>query len=145
MALQITYYRIHKKCAAVYETASTRKYLHGRTETCRSLSVKSQKLVQIFGNSKYSAKEIIQAFKEACDHHVKFISKASNGFGVDRHLLGLRMLMKEGEECELFKDPLYARSQHWDLSTSGLFPGSTNAGTGFGAVVSNAAPLYFSV
>jgi len=36
----------------VYETASTRKYLHGRTETCRSLSSESAVFVESFDNEK---------------------------------------------------------------------------------------------
>jgi hypothetical protein len=44
-------------------------------------------------------------------------------------------MMQKGEEADIYKDPLYARSQHWDLSTSGLFPGQGMIGTGFGSVV----------
>jgi carnitine O-acetyltransferase len=77
----------------------------------------------------------LEALRKACSSHVAFIGKASNGFGVDRHMLGLRLCIQKGEEAEIFKDPLFTRSQHWDLSTSGLFPGNTVAGTGFGAVV----------
>jgi carnitine O-acetyltransferase len=51
MVLQLTYFRIHKNSPAVYETASTRKYLHGRTETCRSLSVDSAELCRKFHDS----------------------------------------------------------------------------------------------
>ena len=48
MALQLTFYRIHGYCAAVYETAATRKFLHGRTETCRSLTPEQQEFVENF-------------------------------------------------------------------------------------------------
>lgn len=41
--------------------------------------------------------------------------------------------MGEGESHELLKDPLFAQSQQWKLSTSGLSQGDRFFGTGFGA------------
>jgi carnitine O-octanoyltransferase len=35
IAIQLAYYRTHGKPAATYCTATTRKFYHGRTETCR--------------------------------------------------------------------------------------------------------------
>lgn len=35
-AIHLTYYRLHKKAAPAYVTASTRRFYRGRTETCRS-------------------------------------------------------------------------------------------------------------
>ena len=54
------------------------------------------------------------------------------GRGIDRHLLGLRCMMREGERHDLFEDELFARSQTWELSTSGLSAGDQFRGTGFG-------------
>ena len=48
ICLQLTYYRIHRKLAPTYETASVRKYSHGRTETCRSLSLELATFVKMF-------------------------------------------------------------------------------------------------
>jgi carnitine O-octanoyltransferase len=39
MALQLAYYKLHGKFAPTYETATTRSYYHGRTETVRSCSI----------------------------------------------------------------------------------------------------------
>jgi len=44
------------------------------------------------------------------------------GEGVDRHLLGLRLVMAPGEAHGLFADPAYAASTHWALSTSNMTP-----------------------
>ena len=41
MAFQLAYYRQHGKSVPTYEAASTRKFLTGRTETVRTLSVDS--------------------------------------------------------------------------------------------------------
>ncbi len=54
MALQLTYFRLHGTVTPVYETASTRKYLHGRTETCRSLSNESAAFVRAFDDASLS-------------------------------------------------------------------------------------------
>jgi carnitine O-acetyltransferase len=50
-----------------------------------------------------------------------YSSWAANGEGVDRHLFGLKKCLKEGEELpELYKDEAYAKSSHWEMSTSQL-------------------------
>ncbi|KAI8851116.1 acyltransferase ChoActase/COT/CPT [Chytridium lagenaria] len=137
MALQLTYFRIHKKLPAVYETASVRKYHHGRTETCRSLSLDSAAFLKAFADPSATAKIKIDALRKACTAHVDYISKASNGFGVDRHLLGLRMCIQNDEERKqagIYADR-FTRVRLPGISTSGLFPGPVIAGTGFGAVI----------
>ncbi|KAI9096994.1 acyltransferase ChoActase/COT/CPT [Phlyctochytrium arcticum] len=137
MALQATYHRIHKSFAPVYETASTRQFLHGRTETCRSLSLECKDFVQAFENKSISNAEKYSLLQKAAAAHVSYLNFASQGRGVDRHLLGLRMCLQGPEEtaqAKIFSDPAYAESQHWRLSTSGLFPGDRITGTGFGTV-----------
>jgi carnitine O-acetyltransferase len=48
ICLHLTFYRMHGYCAAVYETASTRQFNHGRTETCRSLTPAAFDFVKVF-------------------------------------------------------------------------------------------------
>jgi len=57
-----------------------------------------------------------------------------SGRGFDRHLLGLRLLLRpmSGEAAPLLDDELFGRSQKWKLSTSGLSAGLLFKGTGFG-------------
>lgn len=62
--------------------------------------------------------------------HGRLTKAAATGKGVDRHLLGLRLVMYASESCALFKDDLFARSQEWRLSTSGLSAGEYFRGTG---------------
>ncbi|KHN81158.1 Peroxisomal carnitine O-octanoyltransferase [Toxocara canis] len=47
MALQLAFYRTHGKLAPAYETASTRQFFHGRTETVRSCTAPLAKLVRL--------------------------------------------------------------------------------------------------
>jgi carnitine O-acetyltransferase len=56
MVLQLAYYRAHKTVTATYETASTRKYLRGRTETIRSCSIDSKNFVEAFDDPSKSDK-----------------------------------------------------------------------------------------
>jgi carnitine O-acetyltransferase len=46
MALQLAYHKTHNAPVATYETASTRLFLHGRTDVIRTLSEDSWKWVQ---------------------------------------------------------------------------------------------------
>jgi len=58
------------------------------------------------------------------------------GRGIDRHLLGLRLLLRplNGEAASLLEDELFERSTQWKLSTSGLSAGLLFKGTGFGTM-----------
>jgi hypothetical protein len=59
ICLQIAFFRIAGYFAAVYETASTRKYLHGRTETCRSFTVEVKQFITAFENSSTTVYQIL--------------------------------------------------------------------------------------
>ncbi|KAJ1726080.1 hypothetical protein LPJ72_006456, partial [Coemansia sp. Benny D160-2] len=91
MALQLTYYRIHGELAPVYETASTRQFLHGRTETVRSLTSEAADFVEVMESGASSAADKYDALVKAAAKHQTLLREASAGEGVDRHILGLRM------------------------------------------------------
>ncbi|CAO3664520.1 hypothetical protein G6F70_006643 [Rhizopus microsporus] len=146
MVLQLTYYRLHGKVTATYETAATRKYLRGRTETIRTCSVDSKAFVEGFENKQLSVQEKYKLLVKATSSHRTYTQIASDGHGCDRHLLALRLLnadhqvrnqkgeLVQAEMHPIFKDPIFAESQTWRLSTSGLHAGIRLMGTGFGAV-----------
>lgn len=52
MALQLAYHKSHNTCVATYETASTRLFLHGRTDVIRTLSEDSWKWVRAMRDGK---------------------------------------------------------------------------------------------
>ncbi len=70
--------------------------------------------------------------RRAIQTHTALSRQAATGRGIDRHLLGLRLMMRPeaGEQATLFEDPLFERSQEWKLSTSALSPGKFFRGTG---------------
>jgi carnitine O-acetyltransferase len=60
-------------------------------------------------------------FREAVRRHIQYSTWAADGQGVDRHMFGLKKLLQKGEEMpEVFKDEVFGRSSHWELSTSQL-------------------------
>ncbi|KAB7506160.1 Carnitine O-acetyltransferase [Armadillidium nasatum] len=120
MAIQLAFYRIHKEPGAQYESASTRKFLHGRTETIRSCSEESTHFAQKMLDPNANSTQKVMALKSAIEAHKKYALDAVNGRGVDRHLLGLKMIaIEQGMDIpKLFMDVSYLRSSHMRLSTS---------------------------
>lgn len=119
MAIQLAYFRLFNRVCATYEAAQTRKFKLGRTETIRSASVESKAFVEAMENPDASDAERLQAFQQAAAQHIKYAKGASEAHGVDRHLLGLKKLLKADEEAPaLFQDPMNAESSTWLLSTS---------------------------
>lgn len=156
MALQLAYHKTHNKATATYETASTRLFQHGRTDVIRSFSEDSWRFVKAMRDPSSDvrfallvwlavppltlvlgcpqAKTRYALLSAATKAHNAFTKESSTGRGIDRHFLGLRLVLREGESHPLFDDPLFAKSQEWVLSTSGLSAGDRFFGTGFGAV-----------
>ncbi|KAI7390528.1 acyltransferase ChoActase/COT/CPT, partial [Hortaea werneckii] len=121
MIIQLAYYKFYGKSRPTYESAATRKFQEGRTETCRTVSDDSVAFCSAMQNPAISLDECRSLFRKALDAHVKYISDAGDGKGVDRHLFGLKKMLKDGEEApELFKDPAYAYSGSWYISSSQL-------------------------
>lgn len=80
--------------------------------------------------------ERFRLLQDAIASHSRRTREAMTGRGIDRHLLGLRLLLRplHGESVKLFEDNLFEQSSRWQLSTSGLSAGLLFKGTGFGAV-----------
>jgi carnitine O-acetyltransferase len=75
-------------------------------------------------------------FADAIKSQSSYMKDAASGKGVDRHLLGLRMMIKleESDKTSFFKDPSFLDSMNFRLSTSNMSPGKNFYG-GFGPVV----------
>ncbi|KAJ3323237.1 Carnitine O-acetyltransferase mitochondrial [Boothiomyces sp. JEL0866] len=145
MAIQLAYYKMYGVSRATYESAGTRKYKHGRTETGRSVSVESVKWVQAMQNPHLSKKEQGLLGRQAIKAQSGYMQKAGDGHGVDRHFLGLRLLLKPNEEKPaIFTDPVFARSCHWNLSTSQV-TSEFYDGYGWGEVVPDGYGIAYMV
>uniref|UniRef100_A0A7N8Y5C0 Carnitine O-octanoyltransferase n=1 Tax=Mastacembelus armatus TaxID=205130 RepID=A0A7N8Y5C0_9TELE len=111
LAMQLAYYRMHKKPGSCYETAMTRRFYHGRTETMRPCTQEALNWCKAMmdptcNNGKRKA--MLLAFSK----HNILMAEAQDGKGFDRHLLGLYLIAKEEglPTPELFLDPLYTKS-----------------------------------
>jgi hypothetical protein len=72
--------------------------------------------------------------KKAADQHRSYSQESSIGMGIDRHLLGLKLVLQPGEELPaIFTDKAFALSGTWELSTSHL-PSEHFETWGFGEV-----------
>ncbi|XP_063376290.1 carnitine O-acetyltransferase [Cydia fagiglandana] len=120
MAMQYAFYRLHKTPGAHYESAATRMFAGGRTETIRSCSIESVEFAKAMLDSKRSPKDKKAAMQSAINAHKNYTVMALQGLGVDRHLLGLKLIALENgiDIHKLYSDPGYVRSAHMRLSTS---------------------------
>lgn len=119
IAIQLAFYRLHHTPGPQYESAGTRLYIHGRTECIRSCSKEVVAFAKAMVESK-NDQEKLQKLKDAVESHKKLVNQAVQGFGIDRHLLGLKLIAKENglPVPELYLDEGYVKSSTYRLSTS---------------------------
>ena len=140
---QLAFHRMFGRPGVTYESAQTRKFQLGRTEVIRSASKESKEWVEAMLDPKVpvrprffnsleiqietrtiffkSARRLNYLFNLAVVRHVQYATWAVDGQGVDRHLFGLKKMLKEGEPLpEIYTDPAFGLSSHWELSTSQL-------------------------
>ena len=123
MVIQLAYHKMHGRSRPTYESAATRRFQLGRTETCRSVSDESVAFCEAMADHSGAVTDERRAelFRAAIAAHIEYITAASDGKGVDRHLFGLKKLLAPGEDVPaLYTDPAYAYSSSWHLSTSQL-------------------------
>lgn len=119
MVIQLAYYKMYGKPAPTYESAQTRKFKLGRTETIRSASVESKAFCEAMEDVNGSDAVRLERFQAAVKQHLAYATAAADGQGVDRHLFGLKKVLKEGEKLpEIYNDPAFALTSTWLLSTS---------------------------
>ena len=142
---QLAFFRMFNRPGVTYESAQTRKFLLGRTEVIRSTSAEAKAFCEAMLNPKVSDIEREKLFKAAVGRHIQYAAWAVEGQGVDRHMFGLRMLVKEGEEMpEVFKDEAFGKSSHWEMSTSQLSTPYLE-GWGYGEVVEDGYGLSYEI
>eukprot|EP01100_Stratorugosa_tubuloviscum_P003953 TRINITY_DN196_c0_g1_i1.p1 TRINITY_DN196_c0_g1~~TRINITY_DN196_c0_g1_i1.p1 ORF type:complete len:559 (-),score=214.95 TRINITY_DN196_c0_g1_i1:68-1744(-) len=114
MALQIAHWRVHKRVGSTYESASTKHFLRGRTETIRSVSEDSIKLT--------SDQIDKQLFIKAVETHVQTSKIANLGLACDRHLFGMQCIanLMNIKQIEFYDDETYKIFSKIILSTSNL-------------------------
>ncbi|KDO21759.1 hypothetical protein SPRG_13173 [Saprolegnia parasitica CBS 223.65] len=146
MAIQLAARKYWGKDVGTYEASQVRPYLHGRTETTRSCSIASKAFVDAMVSSGplERVSDKANACRNACASHVQYMKLAAQSKGVDRHFLGLRLLLQPGESAAIFEDPLFARSKYWQISTSHLTHELFD-GWGWGEVVADGVGIAYSI
>mmetsp|Transcript_32226 Transcript_32226/g.42500 ORF Transcript_32226/g.42500 Transcript_32226/m.42500 type:complete len:509 (+) Transcript_32226:2-1528(+) len=138
IAIQLAFYKMTGTFAPTYEPAMMLPFLHGRTETIRSVSSSSKEFCEEFMKCDLqdlgALSKLNELLRTACNDHVQFTRDAASGKGIDRHLLGLRFLLEPGEEASIFEDPTYSKTCRWKISTSTL-SNELFDGWGWGEVV----------
>lgn len=126
MAFQLAYYRAFGAVVSTYESALTKQFLHGRTETIRSVTNESRAHCTLFSTEDADATvQSAERLRAAVSRHVQLSKDAKDGKGVDRHLFVLLQLAKQQQARlpnhdipELFTDESYATFCSNILSTS---------------------------
>ncbi|KAL7417765.1 acyltransferase ChoActase/COT/CPT [Mrakia frigida] len=145
LVMHLAFFNMEGRMGVCYESAQTRKFKEGRTEVIRSSSQEAKDWIESMVREGENDTKRVELFRKAVTRHLEYAAKASNGQGVDRHLFGLKKVLKDNEELpEFFKDPAYAKTSHWEMSTSQL--GSEYIdGWGYGEVVDDGYGLGYSV
>ncbi|XP_068807328.1 choline O-acetyltransferase [Struthio camelus] len=122
VALQLAFYRCHRRLVPTYESASIRRFDEGRVDNIRSATSEAFAFVKamIDDKSALSDSEKMQRFKDAIAAQTNYTILAITGMAIDNHLLGLREVAREHfkELPEIFTDETYLTSNRFILSTS---------------------------
>ncbi|CAF0956245.1 unnamed protein product [Adineta steineri] len=122
VGLQVAYFRMHKKCGATYESGSLRRYHLGRTETIRSCTLEALKFAFAMSEQHHETSNAAKyhLFLNALQAQRQYTTDAINAKGIDRHLLGLKLIATENNipKPALYDHVSYKRAMHFILSTS---------------------------
>lgn len=142
---QLAFHKMFGRPGVCYESCQTRKFQLGRTEVIRSASNESKEWAEAMLDPKRTDLERAKLFRTAVTRHLQYAAWAADGQGVDRHLLGLKKLLKEDEPVPaLYVDKAYGQTNHWELSTSQLSSPYLD-GWGYGEVVPDGYGLSYSI
>ncbi|KAH9512894.1 hypothetical protein Btru_036944 [Bulinus truncatus] len=137
LALQLTYYKIHRTLTSTYESASVRRYRQGRVDVIRANSPAALTWIKsMLGETEATEEDKLHLLSEAIQWQQDYMLDTILGDGIDLHLLGLRETAKEMgiPTPDFFKDPSYKELNTFRLSTSQV-PTVSDYWMGYGAVV----------
>jgi carnitine O-acetyltransferase len=121
MSFMLAYWRMYGRLPKTYEAASTRMFRGGRTETIRTASPQALAFVRAMDDANIGDGAKMELLRAAFAEHAKRGKEAAAGQGVDRHLLGLKLIAADigiSELPALFNEEIYKRG--WELSTAQL-------------------------
>uniref|UniRef100_A0A8C6RY89 Carnitine O-palmitoyltransferase 1, muscle isoform n=1 Tax=Nannospalax galili TaxID=1026970 RepID=A0A8C6RY89_NANGA len=141
MVLQLAHFRDRGQFCLTYESAMTRLFLEGRTETVRSCTREACHFVRAMEDKK-TDQQCLALFRMAVDKHQALLKAAMSGQGIDRHLFALYIVSRFLHLQSPFLTQV--QSQQWLLSASQIpvqqthlfdihnYPDYVSSGGGFG-------------
>ncbi|XP_027276512.1 carnitine O-palmitoyltransferase 1, brain isoform isoform X2 [Cricetulus griseus] len=141
LVLQLAHFRDRGQFCLTYESAMTRLFLEGRTETVRCCTREACQFVRAMEDKK-TDQQCLALFRVAVDKHQALLKAAMSGQGIDRHLFALYVTSRFLHMPSPFLTQV--QSQQWPLSTSQIpvqqmhlfdvhnYPDYVSAGGGFG-------------
>uniref|UniRef100_A0A8D0V3J4 carnitine O-palmitoyltransferase n=1 Tax=Sus scrofa TaxID=9823 RepID=A0A8D0V3J4_PIG len=141
-ALQLAHFRDRGRFCLTYESAMTRLFLEGRTETVRSCTREACSFVRAMEHQEKTDPQCLALFRLAVDKHQALLKAAMSGQGVDRHLFALYIVSQFLRLQSPFLDQVH--SEQWQLATSQIpvqqmhlfdihnYPDYVSSGGGFG-------------
>ncbi|XP_007446301.1 PREDICTED: choline O-acetyltransferase [Lipotes vexillifer] len=122
VALQLAFYRLHRRLVPTYESASIRRFREGRVDNIRSATLEVLRFVKTITDLTATVpdSEKLLLLKDAIRAQTEYTVMAITGMAIDNHLLGLQELAREvcKELPEMFTDETYLMSNRFVLSTS---------------------------
>ncbi|CAH0521946.1 unnamed protein product [Peronospora belbahrii] len=140
MAFIAAYYFQYGTAPCIYEPVLTKRFLHGRTEAARAMTVDALEFVKTFFSDR-TPLEKIGSLRKAISTHVSNVRDCAAGKGPERHLYALECLWQYEKAVDsskitpaLFADDAWRKLNHSVLSTSNCGNPSLRL-FGFGPVV----------
>ena len=139
IAYQLTQKKTFGKVRNTYESVMTKQFLHGRTEAMRPVTPES---------IAFAENPTSDNFREAMAKHIERIKECKKGYGVDRHMFGLKKIHEENfpddDLPEIFSSPSYREIRRDFFSTSTSNPiGLLYAG--YGPAIENGYGLRYLI
>lgn len=135
IALQLSFYRMHGLPPNIYEAVSTSKFAKGRVESLRSFSAETVAFIRLALDPTKGNEEKSAALRLAVNTHKRGSLEAGEGYGTERHFMGLQAAAKELNlpVPSLHCDSTYIKSITSRFSTSQV---ATNCDslTGYGTI-----------
>ncbi|TFK23388.1 carnitine acetyl transferase [Coprinopsis marcescibilis] len=143
---QLAFHKMYQRPGVCYESCQTRRFKLGRTEVIRTVSNQSKKWVEAMEDPSIADPTYLRTlFQTAVARHGQYAAWAADGQGVDRHLFGLKRLLKSDEPVPaIYTDKAFGKSNNWELSTSQLSSPYFD-GWGYGEVVPDGFGLSYSI
>ncbi|CAM1312793.1 CHAT (predicted) [Pycnogonum litorale] len=121
LALQLTFFKVHRMLVATYESASIRRFRNGRVDVIRSATSEALEWIKVMcsqGDILDMEKRFL--FEKAMRKQTEIMTKTIVGQGIDNHMIALREIARlEGVDVpHIYQDEAFQTFINFRLSTS---------------------------